>query len=85
VYRVVVPAGVVWSLRRLPRKLEENAKRRIVALAETPRPSWAKSLQGSRLLRFRVGDYRVLFDVDDNERTVALVAVEHRSKVYRKL
>ena len=57
---------------------------RIEALAREPRPGGARKLQGTqRLWRIRVGDYRVVYDVDDRQRVVDIVRVRHRRDVYR--
>ena len=55
-----------------------------VASFENPRQS-GKSLQGTRLgkyWRYRVGDYRILCELHDNELLVLVVEVAHRRKVY---
>ena len=57
-----------------------------VAVFECPRQS-GKSLQGARLgkyWRYRVGDYRILCELHDDELLVLVVAVGHRRKVYSK-
>ena len=57
---------------------------RIEALAVEPRPGGAKKLQGAqRLWRIRVGDYRVVYNIDDRKRAVDVVRVRHRRDVYR--
>jgi mRNA interferase RelE/StbE len=40
---------------------------------------------GTDLLRYRVGDYRILYEVDQEHREITIVAVRHRKEVYRKL
>ncbi len=51
---------------------------------ENPRPEGAKALEGQgNLLRIRVGDYRVIYQVDDRRLSVLIVRVGHRSEVYR--
>lgn len=48
-----------------------------------PRPSGCRKLVGSEnTWRIRVGDYRVLYSLDDNYNTIDIVAVRHRSKAY---
>ena len=69
-YQVVIPRDVSRQIERLPRAEASNVTRRILALGADPRPSWTKRLRGFRTFRFRVGDYRVLYDVDDETRTV---------------
>ena len=73
------------------RKLDKQVARRIrkelneVAQLEDPR-SRGKALTGhlAGLWRYRVGDYRILCDIEDDELVVLVVDTEHRSKVYRR-
>ncbi len=57
---------------------------RIVALGNTPRPDGCRKLQGAEnMWRIRIGDYRVVYSVDDTQRLVDIIAVRHRSEAYR--
>jgi mRNA interferase RelE/StbE len=78
--------------RKALRQLDPAARRDILtamrALGTEPRPADVKPLKGYRpWLRVRVGDYRIIYDVNDTTRTVAVaVAVAgHRREVYRGL
>lgn len=80
---------ITWSARARDHflKLDKPARQHVSAaidkLASDPRPSGAKALTGMRgVLRVRVGDYRVLYTIDDDAREVWLEDVRHRSKVY---
>ncbi len=84
-YRVVIPRSVSCSIERLPRAVADNVTRRILALAEDPRPPGMKKLRGFRSFRFRVGDYRVIYEIDDGGRIVTVRDVGHRREVYRGL
>ncbi len=56
---------------------------KIEALAKMPRPSGCRKLQGEKnLWRIRVGDYRVIYAIYDDEQRVDIIAVRHRSKAY---
>ena len=71
-------------------KFDKPAARRIVkaidALSGDPRPSGARALVGyPDLWRIRVGDYRVVYTVQDAELVVLALRVAHRSTVYRNL
>jgi mRNA interferase RelE/StbE len=58
--------------------------RAIDGLAVNPRPSGVKKLRGTRdLWRIRVGDYRVVYRVDDSERLVDVSHVRHRREAYQ--
>lgn len=70
------------------RKLQPSLQKRIIAeadrLAENPRHSGIKKLVNSPYYRARVGDYRILYDIQDNVLTVMILKIEHRSSVYRQ-
>jgi mRNA interferase RelE/StbE len=55
----------------------------ILSLAENPRPSRARKLVNRAEMRLRIGDYRVLYSVDDVHRTVTISVIAHRREVYR--
>lgn len=53
-------------------------------LADNPRPDGCRKLQGSEnAFRIRVGDYRVIYTVDDAVLIAAIERVRHRREVYR--
>jgi mRNA interferase RelE/StbE len=84
---------VSYTLRILPRAEKELAsldaipydsvKKRIYALAEEPRPPGCRKLKGDPGWRVRVGDYRIVYEVDDASRTVTVLRVGHRKEIYR--
>lgn len=83
-YRVVFAR----SARRELEGLEPTVARRIIsqveALTTDPRPHGCVKLQGAAdLWRIRIGDYRVVYSIDDNARLVDIRVVRHRSDVYR--
>lgn len=55
----------------------------ISSLAENPRPPGLKKLQQVGAWRIRVGDYRVVYEIDDGARLVTVVKIGHRRDVYR--
>ena len=77
------------ALRQL-RKLDPQARRKIQAaielLANEPRPPAAKMLVNTGgAWRVRVGDYRVVYDIEDGRLVILVLAVAHRREVYRTL
>jgi mRNA interferase RelE/StbE len=71
------------------RKLDAGARRRIlVSIAELvtdPRPEGCKKLAGEQnAWRIRIGDYRVLYEIEDDVLTVTVVRVAHRREVYKR-
>ena len=73
--------------RALKRVSQPDFSRILVALrglASNPRPSGCKKLVGGeRDWRVRVGDYRVLYEIDDAEKAVRVLSVKHRRDAYR--
>jgi len=82
-YRVTVARPARKELEALDAPLVSRIFPRIEALATDPRPPGCRKLRGERhLWRIRVGDYRVVYGVYDEQRLVDVVRVRHRSEVY---
>jgi mRNA interferase RelE/StbE len=67
--------------------LDKPVRRRIGeavdALAADPRPAAAKMITGAHgVLRIRVGDYRVVYTIDEGELVVLVLDAGHRSEIY---
>jgi mRNA interferase RelE/StbE len=80
-----VDSRAAKSLGRLPKHAVERIDEAIVQLAENPRPAGVKMLHG-RLQegwRVRVGEYRILYRIDDSAREVRIFEIGHRREVYR--
>lgn len=76
------------SAAKVIRKLDKSTARRLLdaigELAIQPRPSGCIQLKGGNgEFRIRVGDYRVIYDVEDDELVVLVLRVGHRREVYR--
>lgn len=84
-YTVLIERSVERALRRL----EPQTFRRIILhireLAREPRPHGCRKLAGSDSdWRIRVGDYRVVYEIDDNVHEVKIMRVRHRRDVYSR-
>ena len=80
----------VLILRRAQKFLEKisdpdyrKIKTAIAGLAEVPRPQGCKKLSGREGWRIRIGNYRVLYEINDKELIVLVVDVGHRREIYR--
>jgi len=80
----------VLILRRAQKELAQfspqsyaRVRDAIRALAQDPRPQRSLKLTGREGWRVRVGDYRVVYEIDDQQRTVTILHVGHRREVYR--
>ena len=82
---IVVTPSAARELGKLPHEIQKRIVKTIDDLAENPRPSGTKALSGEDgILRIRVGDYRVLYTVQDGALIVLVVKIGNRRDVYRK-
>ena len=83
-YALLLRSSAEKDLRKLPRTILERLHTKILTLREEPRPHGALKLGGNlEGWRVRVGDYRILYQIDDDTQTVTIVRVKHRRDVYR--
>lgn len=83
-YQVVYVAAAGRDIDRLPPHVLPRIREAALHLADDPRPSQSKKMQGSATTwRLRVGDYRVIYEIDDARRLVSVTRVRHRREVYR--
>ncbi len=65
------------------KKDRQRIVRLIQSLAEEPRPPGCQKLSGYDRYRVRQGNYRILYQIQDNELVVVVVRIGHRREVYR--
>ena len=83
-YALAFRPAALRALRKFD-QAAERIKSAAEALRDDPRPSGAKMLTGSHgLWRIRVGDYRIVYAIDDQRRLVRVAAVGHRRDVYTR-
>jgi mRNA interferase RelE/StbE len=83
-YSVVVKRSAAKAIEALPGDAQIRVVEAIGRLAEDPRPRGCEKLSARERYRIRVGDYRVVYGVDDAIVTVIVVKVGHRRDVYRQ-
>ncbi len=82
-YRVALSASAEKELHRLPAKVVARMIPRIETLTAAPRPPGCKKLKGGdKEWRIRVGDYRIVYEIDDTARTIDVTRIAHRREVY---
>lgn len=83
-YEILLARRAERDLKRLPADEFHRIIREIKTLAENPRPPGCHKIVGSeRDWRIRVGDYRVIYEVDEKARVVRVMRVRHRREAYR--
>ncbi|PYM90680.1 MAG: type II toxin-antitoxin system mRNA interferase toxin, RelE/StbE family [Candidatus Rokuibacteriota bacterium] len=83
-YSVVFARSARRELEQLEKRVARRVLSRVEALGSNPRPQGCIKLQGpDDLWRIRIGDYRVIYSIDDGQRTVDIGAIRHRGDAYR--
>ena len=83
-YRLQITPSAARQLTGLPRPVQVRLDRKLLALGKHPRPRGAVKLRGADdLYRVRVGDYRMIYRIDDRRRLVTIARIGHRRDVYR--
>ena len=83
-YRIAVTPAAQQQLAGLDPPTRRRVANRIEALATVPRPPGAEMLAGGEgELRFRVGDWRVIYRVQDDKLLILVIKIGRRSDVYR--
>ena len=83
-WSVLVHREAKKELGRLPKHILREALERIGALAQEPYPIGCTKIAGQEsLYRIRVGDWRIVYEVDVQARTITILRVSPRGEVYR--
>jgi mRNA interferase RelE/StbE len=84
VHEVRLHPEAVRAFGKLRGRLRDRIENAIDGLAADPRPFGAVKLAGRDDYRIRVGDYRIVYAVDDAELLVLVARIAHRREVYRR-
>jgi mRNA interferase RelE/StbE len=85
-YTVEFLRSAARELASLPKSRQKQVARHIEGLRENAFPSGVKKLEGEdRLYRLRAGDYRLIYEIDDDRKVVTMIKIGHRRDVYRNL
>jgi len=82
-YNLLIIPSAQKELGDLPAVFYEKVKAAIFRLASEPRPRGSRKLSGRPGWRIRVGDYRIVYEIDNSAHSVTVLNVGHRRDVYR--
>ena len=83
-YSVFLSRNAEKALKRAPTEIRERLLRTVKALKNNPRPDGVTKLKGRDAWRVRVGEYRILYHIDNNEMVVVVIKIAHRREAYRR-
>lgn len=83
-YELILKPSVEKDFRGLPKAVLNRIFSAVENLAKEPFPAKAAKLEGAdKTFRIRVGDYRIVYEVEKSEKTVTILYVRYRREVYR--
>jgi mRNA interferase RelE/StbE len=83
-YQIEFVKQAAKQFRALPTQEQERLQPKIEDLAIEPRPNGVVKLTGEEdLYRIRVGDYRIIYSIQDDQLLILVVKIGHRREVYR--
>lgn len=83
-YNVILMPQAQKDLDGFSGKLFSRLEKTILGLYDEPRPHNSKKLRGGgSSWRIRIGDYRILYEIDDSQKIVKIYRIAHRKEVYR--
>ena len=81
-YRIELRPAAVRALRKMDPQVRPRIQGAIALLSEDPRPPASRALRGRPGFRVRVGDYRIIYTIEDDVLLVVVVTLGHRRDVY---
>ncbi|MHC0064808.1 type II toxin-antitoxin system RelE family toxin [Nostoc sp. UIC 10890] len=83
-YQIEISNRATKQLKKLSADIRDRVNEKILELADNPRPSGVVKLENTgNKYRIRVGNYRILYEIQDDVLIVKVVRVGHRRDVYR--
>jgi mRNA interferase RelE/StbE len=82
-YKIEFKKTAAIELNSLPNREIKKIVVAINLLVENPRPTISKKLSGSERYRLRIGDYRILYEIENQVLIIYIVKIAHRKDVYR--
>ncbi len=82
-YRIRILPSAEKDLDEFPAKIFNQIRNKIFQLKENPRLHGAIKLTSEGAYRMRVGDYRLLYRIDDTAKVIFIYRVKHRKEAYR--
>jgi mRNA interferase RelE/StbE len=82
-YSIQILRRAQKELAQLSKPEYERIKEAVQNLSHDPRPPGCKKLTGREGWRIRIGDYRVIYEIDDAKQILTILHIGHRRDVYQ--
>ena len=85
-YRIEVKRSAAKALKKIPKPDQKRISERIDNLAENlPNPDTTKMKGNNPFHKVRVGDYRIIYEIQDDVLLILIIKIGHRKDIYRNL
>ena len=82
IYKIVLKKSVEKQFLKLPKKEVKKIINTIEKLKTNPRPYIVIKLKNTDKYRIRVGNYRIIYSINDNKLIIEIIKIAHRKNVY---
>jgi len=82
VYKILLLSQAQKDLDEFRRKIFQQIKDKILSLSKNPRPQGCLKLIAEEGYRLRSGNYRIIYRINDKEKTVYIYRIKHRKEAY---
>lgn len=82
-YSLEIVSTAEKQFLKLQTSLRNRIKNKFFLLENEPRPHGSQKLHGTDFFRIRIGDYRVIYSVDDTRKIIKILDIGHRREIYR--
>lgn len=83
-YRIVIKKSAAKEIEKIEKKDRIRIVEKIRSLVSDPHPAGSKKLSGQEKYKIRQGNYRILYQILNEELVIYVVKVGHRSDIYKK-
>ncbi len=83
-YIIFILPSAQKQLTKLPDSTAGRIENKMLNLEKNPRPPGCKKLKGRDAYRIRIGDYRVIYEINDGRLIVTIITIGNRKEVYEK-
>ncbi|TVR80850.1 MAG: type II toxin-antitoxin system RelE/ParE family toxin [Chitinophagaceae bacterium] len=83
-YEISITRSAAKELRSIPKHAIKRIVDNIDLLAQNPRPEGSKKIKGTKLnlWRIRIGNYQVVYDIQDKIKIIEIIKIGHRKEIY---
>ena len=82
-YELIIEKSAQRALNKIPQPYQDRLIEAIRRMRSNPRTKGTRKLSGRDAWRIRVGDYRIIYEIDDDQSRLLVVVVGHRREAYK--